>query len=666
MLSDERHTIDELATEASTNRRFRHLLEVAPDAIIEVDGNGFITFSNTATQRLFGYSGEELLGREVDDLVPNEVRVRHAHHRANFCAHPLTRPMGSGLQLQGQRKDGTRFPVEISLSPYESAEGFRIGAIIRDVTDRVKAEEQIRALHARYAEELTAANRQLEIRNREVEAANQLKSDFLASMSHELRTPLHTIIGFAELLSEGLEGTLNDKQMRFVNHILTDGKHLLELINDILDLSKIESGHLQLKVENFDWTQALSEVLGTIQPQAVAKGVHLPSPDLAADCIEADRIRFKEILFNLLSNAVKFTPAGGRVWVETQSSEDNISVSVCDTGIGISSEQQSRIFDKFYQTGMTTKGVREGTGLGLAITKHLVEKHGGTIAVGSVPGSGSTFTVTLPRSAHEEKTPAEQSDSSIKPLILIVETDAAAQDLLVGYLEPQGYRTVVASTAEDALVKAQDLRPDAITLDLLMPFGDGWDILRELRRNPSTAPIPVVVVSMITESGEVVSNGSPAAYLLKPVNRDMLLDTLRQHVRPRPGKPPKILVVDDEQSSRDLLQEVLGGAGYLPILNSSGREALETLAKTHVSAVIVDLMMPGMSGFEFILRIKENPELQDLPLVVLTAKELTGQDVDILRRDAKAVLLKGATWREQLVSQLRALIHVPGKGAMAE
>ena len=243
-------------------RRFRHLLEAASDAILEIDRDGSIVLMNAATERLFGYSREELSGKNVDILVPDEVRSRHAQHRTNYVAHPLPRPMGSGLMLQGQRKDGTRFPVEISLSPFESEEGFRIGAIIRDVTDRVKAEEQIRALQTRYTGELTAANRQLELRNREVEAANQLKSEFLASMSHELRTPLHTIIGFAELLSEGLEGSLSDKQLRFVNHILRDGRHLLDLINDILDLSKIEAGRLELRMEEFDWTEALKEVVG--------------------------------------------------------------------------------------------------------------------------------------------------------------------------------------------------------------------------------------------------------------------------------------------------------------------------------------------------------------------------------------------------------------------
>jgi PAS domain S-box-containing protein len=642
--------------ECGMERHFNHLLEAAPDAILEVDREGCIVVMNAATQRLFGYTRDELAGKNVDTLVPFEARARHAHHRENYSAHPLTRPMGSGLLLQGQRKDGSRFPVEISLSPFESGEGFRIGAFIRDVTERVEAEEHIRALQARYTEELTAANRQLEMRNREVEAANQLKSEFLASMSHELRTPLHTIIGFAELLSEGIEGALTEKQLRFVNHILTDGRHLLELINDILDLSKIESGHLELKLERFDWVQALSEVLASIQPQAMARGVEVSSPEKAPQSLFGDRLRFKEILYNLLSNAVKFTPSGGRVWVETSSGENTLSLTVGDTGIGIPAEQLTRIFDKFYQTGITTKGVREGTGLGLAITKHLVERHGGSISVESTPGAGSSFTVKFPIDPPPPEAASDRDNAVIpKPLVLIVEPDAAMRELLVSYLEPQGYQTEVASGADEALVKARDLRPDAITLDLLTSGSEGWNTLRELRRLSETMSIPVLVVSGVDEEARDVAGSGATAYLMKPVDREVLLKALRQHVRAKPGNPPKILVVDDEPASRQLLQEVLGGAGYVPVLNSSGRQAMETLAKTQVSAVIVDLMMPGMNGFEFIFRVKEDPRLQDLPLLVLTAKELTGLEFEVLRRETKAVLLKGSTWREDLVFHLRKL-----------
>jgi PAS domain S-box-containing protein len=649
---------NESCMQARTEPQLSHLLEAAPDAILEVDRDGRIVRMNTATERLFGYTREELAGENVDRLVPDEVRARHAHHRENYSAHPLTRPMGSGLLLQGQRKDGSRFPVEISLSPFKSEKGFRIGAIIRDVTERVQAEEQIRALQFRYTQELTAANRQLEIRNREVEAANQLKSEFLASMSHELRTPLHTIIGFAELLSEGLEGPLSEKQSRFVNHILTDGRHLLELINDILDLSKIESGRLELKLEDFDWTQALGEVLATVQPQAGARGITIGAVDVAPQLLHADRVRFKEILYNLLSNAVKFTLPGGRVWVESTLHTDTLALTVNDTGVGIPEDQQTRIFDKFYQAGTTTRGVREGTGLGLSITKHLVERHGGTIHVRSAFGRGSSFTVRLPLERREVQNPPQpENDRRAAPLVLIVEADPATSELLVSYLEPQGYRTAVAVTAEEALVKATELRPDAITLDLLIPGSDGWNILHELRRGRETAAIPVLVVSIIDDAKAVFTAGA-AAYLMKPVDREILVKTLRQHIESKPGNPPKVLVVDDEPASLQLLQEILGGSGYVPILNSSGREALETLAKTKVSAVIVDLMMPGMNGFEFILRIKEDLRLLDLPLLVLTGKELTGEEFDALQRDTKAVFLKGTTWREDLVFQLRSLLNV--------
>jgi CheY-like chemotaxis protein len=238
--------------------------------------------------------------------------------------------------------------------------------------------------------------------------------------------------------------------------------------------------------------------------------------------------------------------------------------------------------------------------------------------------------------------------------LLIVQADPAAREALVNYLEPQGYRTEIASASDEVVKKARDLHPDAITLDLLIAGDGGWNTLRELRQLPETARIPVLVVSVLDKDQDMVGPG--AAYLVKPVDREVLLRTLQEHVQARPGNPPKILVVDDEPSSLELIQEVLGGAGYLPILNSSGREALETLAKTQVSAVIVDLLMPEMNGFEFICRIKEHARFRDLPLLVLTAKELTGQDFDILRRDTKAVFMKSSTWREDLVRQLQKVV----------
>jgi signal transduction histidine kinase len=232
-------------------------------------------------------------------------------------------------------------------------------------------------------------------------------------MSHELRTPLHTIIGFAELLSEGLEGSLTDKQLRFVNHILRDGRHLLELINDILDLSKIEAGRLEFKFEQFDWIEALREVVATIQPQAAGKDLTLAAPEeFPHNKLYADRVRFKAILYNLLSNAVKFTQPGGQVWIEANSDTRMLTIVVHDTGIGIPKEQQTRIFDKFYQAGITTRGVREGTGLGLAITRYLVERHGGTISVTSEPGRGSSFTFTIPLQACEPDPIARASAST--------------------------------------------------------------------------------------------------------------------------------------------------------------------------------------------------------------------------------------------------------------
>jgi PAS domain S-box-containing protein len=369
-------------------RSFREILEAAPDAIIEVDREGRILLLNLVTEKLFGYKREELLGQTVDILVPDALRAGHAQHRAHYWDHPVIRPMGSGLALHGRRKDGSSLPVEISLSPVTSEDGFRVMAVIRDISERRQTEDRLREMQQTYA-------RELESRNREVERANQLKSEFLASMSHELRTPLHTIIGFSELLAEELEGPLNEKQRRFMDHIHTDSLHLLALINDILDISKIESGRLSLSREAFDITGTVEETLSSIRPQGIAKAITIETNLSISVPIYADRLRVKQVLLNLLSNALKFTPEGGKVAVEAALRNGFIEISVSDTGIGIPKDQHEAVFDKFYQVGATTKGVREGTGLGLAISKALVEEHGGRIWLESEPGRGSRFTFTI-------------------------------------------------------------------------------------------------------------------------------------------------------------------------------------------------------------------------------------------------------------------------------
>jgi PAS domain S-box-containing protein len=380
-----------VAAEEATRleRRFRQLLEAAPDAIVEVAADGKIVLINRVAEEMFGYVRDELLGQPVDVLVPDAIRRMHYRHRDGYLEQPKTRPMGTGLDLHARRRDGTLFPVEISLSPIQTEGGMHVTAVIRDVTERKRADKEVRRLQQQYTGELEA-------RNREAERANRLKSEFLASMSHELRTPLHTIIGFSELLQEGHDGDLNERQSRFVGHIRRDSEHLLELINDILDLSKIEAGQLVLKKEVYPLARSVGEALDAIRPGAVAKGIRVEEPGERDAMVDADPLRVKEMLYNLLSNAVKFTPEGGKVWVEIQEDAGFARVTVGDTGVGIPHEEQENIFDKFYQVGNTTRGVREGTGLGLSITKELVQMHGGWIEVDSRPGEGSRFTFTLP------------------------------------------------------------------------------------------------------------------------------------------------------------------------------------------------------------------------------------------------------------------------------
>ena len=640
-------------------RRQARLIDASHDAIIVREPGGKILLWNAGAQEIYGWSAADAVGQISHTLLQTVFPVTRED---------MERQIERAGQWDGElihtRRDGSKITVETRHIIVERSAG-RPGALLeinRDITQRKKAEEAVNALNER----LAAANKELELRNKEVERANRLKSEFLASMSHELRTPLNAIIGFSDLLAEQVAGALSAKQQRFVSHIQQGARHLLALINDILDLSKVEAGRLELNRENVPVAVVLAEVLTGIRPGAAAKSIAVHSsvaPDLT---VFADRIRFKQILLNLLSNAVKFTPEGGKIWVEAVERRGRIRVSVSDTGVGIPVEEQEAIFDAFHQVGATTKGVKEGTGLGLAITKRLVEEHGGRIWVESEPGKGARLSFTMAagrpptaEAAFKDTAPAPIQAPRDRPLVLVVDDEPAARELLASWLEPEGYQIVAAASSAEALAKAAEHIPDAITLNMLMPGKGGWDTLYELKKTPVTSPIPVIVVTVVDEPKIGLALGA-SEYLVKPVDKDVLLDTVRRYIGPGSNGPAKVLVVDDELGTRELLKEMLESDGYIPVLSATGKEALEALANISVSAILLDLIMPEMDGFELLLRLKKDPGLRNIPVLVLTAKDLNDNEIEMLRRETIGLFQKDHEWKKQLLADLKRAV---GTGA---
>ncbi|PYX69452.1 MAG: hypothetical protein DMG72_20840 [Acidobacteria bacterium] len=524
----------------------------------------------------------------------------------------------------------------------------------RDLEQRVQARTA----------QLAAANKELELQNREVERATQLKSQFLASMSHELRTPLNAIIGFSDLLAEKTAGHLTDKQGRFVGHVRDGAGHLLQLINDILDLSKIESGLLELRRESFSVSEAMPEVLSVIRPLAMAKKICIEHVGESLS-VCADRVRFKQILYNLLSNALKFTPEGGKVRVESSSDGTLACISVSDTGVGIRPEDQQLIFEEFRQAGETTRGVKEGTGLGLAITKRLVERQGGTVCVKSELGKGSCFSFTLPAGRAVPEVEPEVLATNVSaadahrgggtPLILVVDDEPPARELLASYLESEGYAIAMIGSGTEAIEKARQLHPTAITLDILMPGGSGFETLFQLKNTPETARIPIIVVSVVDQKQMGFTLGA-AEYLVKPVQRSALLEAVRKHVRPNAESSNDILVVDDDPKTLDLVSDILRSVGYTPHAVASGKEALQLISEVPMRAILLDLMMPEMDGFEVLSQIKKDPALSDIPVFVVTAKDLTDAEIELLKREARALVRKNGSWKGDLLAQVRKVV----------
>src|SRR3984893_11454493 len=376
--------------------------------------------------------------------------------------------------------------------------------------------------------------------------------------------------------------------------------------------------------------------------------------------VYADRVRFKQILYNLLSNAVKFTPKGGRVDINSLEDDNFVYLSVTDTGIGIRAEDQGVVFEEFRQVEGNAGATSEGTGLGLAITKRLVEQQGGKISLQSQTGKGSRFTFTLPVGSKTSEIvsvgePANRlaaaGGSHEKPLVLVVDDEISGRELLASYLESE-YRIAMAGSGAEVVQKAQQLRPDAITMDVLMPGGTGFETLVALRKTPETANIPIIIVSIVDQKLVGFALGA-ADYLIKPIRRPVLLETIRKHVPAAADEDDTtILLVDDDPRTLELLEETLRSVGYETQSVQSGARALEVLSSKVVSAVLLDLLMPGMDGFEVIRHVRQEATLKKLPIFVMTGKSLTPGESSLLARDTQALLQKSGSWQQQLIVEL--------------
>ena len=541
----------------------------------------------------------------------------------------------TGLHRSFERSRPNGMVLEIRHNPLPDGE---IVIIYTDITER-----------KRYEETLTAARDA-------ADEANRTKSNFLANMSHELRTPLNAIIGYSEILQEDAADKGDQQPIDDLKKIEGAGRHLLGLINNILDLSKIEAGKMDVFVEPVDIPALIKEVLSIVQPLADKSGnaIEVICPaDIGG--FRSDQTKVKQSLLNLMSNANKFTSKGKLTLTVGREDDSRVSFRVADTGVGMTQEQLGRLFQAFSQADASTTKRFGGTGLGLAITKHFCTMLGGDVTVESTPGKGSTFTIWLPDQGYvpaavESPAPAAEADDG-RATVLVVDDDSSVRGLLTRTLENEGYRVIAAGNGVDALALARLHKPQAITLDVMMPKLDGWGALRALKADAELRDIPVIMVTVLNERGMAIPLGA-ADFVTKPVDRQRLTAILRDHCA-NPNNL-SILVVEDNLPTREALCRTLASMGYAAYAAVNGRMGLDWLANHPTpSLILLDLMMPEMDGFEFLRELRKQPAYMDVPVIVVTAKDLTADDIRILSGQTEKIITKDQTYLSELAAAVR-------------
>ncbi|WP_158219631.1 PAS domain S-box protein [Ideonella sp. A 288] len=610
--------------------RLAAIVDSSYDAIIGKTLDGTITSWNAAAQALFGHTAAQAVGASIQMLIPPEHVAEERQILDDLAQGRQVAP----FETVRMRRDGRRIDVSVTVSPIRDATGRIVGAskIARDIT------QQRQAAAARLRAE------RLEAENRQIQAANRLKSQFLANMSHELRTPLNAIIGFSELLHSGAVPVDDPKHTHFLGHIGTSGRHLLQLINDVLDLSKVEAGKFDFHPEPVNLARLVTEVRDVLVTSAMRKQLRWTTDiDEALTDLVIDPARFKQVLYNYLSNAIKFTPQGGRITLRARGlGPSAFRLEVHDTGVGIAESDLARLFVEFQQLDAGHSKQHQGTGLGLALTRRLVQAQGGRVGVRSTPGVGSVFYLDMPR--------VTGPSAEIAPRWLVIEDDSPLQAEVVQGLQGAGFDVDVAANAEQAVHRAGGQAYDAITLDLQLPDQQGLGALARIRHKGPSRESPVRALTMPTGASRAATFAI-ANLLGKPLRTDEVVASMARLPTPE-GRRLKVMVIDDDPLALELMEAALRELHIDAIGRLDARGALAELEQQPPDALILDLMMPGFDGFATLDALRRLPAGQALPVFIWTSMLLTDDEVATLTRSAQAILGKGGGALAQVLEQL--------------